>query len=140
MRQPSKSERVATPRCPFKHLSDSWRTKARELRTLEAHGQAAALELAAKELDAEIRRSESELLTIREAAAESGYSKEHLRRLAREGDLPVERNGGNKSKIKVRRGNLPTKRRRDGRDKPERVDYDPDEDARSIAKVIGGAA
>jgi hypothetical protein len=52
--------------------------------------------------------------TVEEAAAESGYSEEHLRRLAREGGLPVERNGGSKSKIKVRRGDLPTKQRGDG--------------------------
>ena len=123
----------------LKPLAERWREEAQRLRTLEAHGQAAALEQAAKELDAEITKSESRLLTIREAAAESGYSEEHLRRLAREGDLPVERNGGSNSKIKVRRSDLPTKRRRDGLKKPARVDYDPDEDARSIAKVIGGA-
>ena len=124
----------------LKPLAERWREEGQRLRTLEAHGQAAALEQAAKELDAEITKSESELLTIREAAAESGYSEEHLRRLAREGDLPVERNGGSKSKIKVLRADLPAKQRRDGRDRPARVDYDPDEDARDIAKAIGGVA
>ena len=123
----------------LRSLADRWREEACRLRMLEAHGQAASLELAAKELDAQIALSRSELLTIREAAEESGYSEEHLRRLAREGELQVERNGA-KSRMRIRRGDLPTKRRGDGRSKSEHVDYDADEDARSIAKAMGGTA
>jgi hypothetical protein len=110
--------------------------EAARLRALEAHGQAAALETAADELQAAIGARASELLTIQEAAAESGYSEEHLRRLTRQGDLAVERNGGRRSRIRIRRGDLPIKRPKDGRDQPQRVPYDPDEDARDIAQLM----
>ena len=63
----------------------------------------------------------------------------HLRRLSREGALPVESNGGSKSQLKVRRADLPSKQRRDGLKKQSQLDYDPEEDARDIAKAIGGA-
>ncbi len=120
----------------FSTLAVTWREEAERLRTLEANGQAAALEQAARELDAAATAWASEPLTISEAAAVSGYSEEHLRRLAREGHLPVQRNGGPKSHIKVRRGDLPTKRHKDGRGKPDHVTYDPDEDARDIAQLL----
>ena len=120
----------------FSTLAVSWREEAQRLRTLEAHGQAAALEQAASQLDARIAAWALEPLTIREAAAESGYSEEHLRRLAREGQLPVQPNGGPKSRIQVRRGDLPIKRRGDGRGKPKGVSYDPVEDARDIAQLL----
>lgn len=121
-------------------LPARWREEAERLRALEAHGQAAAFEQAARELEAAIAARANETLTIREAAAESGYSEEHLRRLVRQGDLPVVRNAGPRSRIRVRRGDLPAKPGRDGRHDPERVAYDPDEDARSIAKIMGGSS
>ncbi len=120
-------------------LAERWREEARRLRVLEAHGQAASLELAASELDAEIAKSESELLTITQAAATCGYTEEHLRRLVREGELPAERNG-TRGKIKVRRGDLPNKPRRDGRPSSDALDYDASEDARSIARALRGAS
>ena len=122
----------------FGALATSWRDQAERLRTLEANGQAAALEQAARELEAAATAWASKPLTISEAAAESGYSKEHLRRLTRNGQLPADRNGGPKSQLYVRRGDLPTKRHRDGRGEPESVAYDPVEDARDIAKIVGG--
>jgi len=122
----------------FGTLAASWREEAERLRTLEANGQAAALEQAARELEAAATTWASEWLTVSEAAAASGYSEEHLRRLARNGELPVQRNGGAKSRMYVRRGDLPSKRHRDGRDAPEGVAYDPVEDARDIAKIVGG--
>jgi hypothetical protein len=120
-------------------LTERWKEEAQRLRTLEAHGQAAALEQAARELDAELTRSESELLTIRQAAEESGYTEEHLRRLAREGALPFERNGG-RGRLKVRRGDLPRKRSEDGSSSTEHLDYDASEDARDIARALRGVA
>jgi len=120
-------------------LTERWREEAQRLRTLEAHGQAAALEQAAKELDAAITKSESELLTIRQAAEESGFSEEHLRRLVREGALPCERNGS-RGRLKVRRGDLPRKRNEDGPSSSEHLDYDASEDARDIARALRGVA
>jgi hypothetical protein len=67
---------------------------------------------AAEKLNAEITKSESALLRIREAAAKSGYSEEHLRRLAREAGLPVERNGGPRGPMRIRPADLPNKPRR----------------------------
>jgi hypothetical protein len=133
--------RPLNPRAPsggggFNALVTGWREEADRLRTLEAHGQAAALELAATELEAAIEASRSELLSIQQAATESGYSEEHLRRLVRQGDLPALRNGGRGSRIHVRLGDLPIKRRKDGRETPGDVGYDPDEDARDIAQLM----
>jgi len=122
----------------FGALATSWREEAERLRTLEANGQAAALEQAAAELEAAAAVWASKRLTITEAAAESGYSEEHLRRLVRGGELPAHRNGGPKSRLYIRRGELPTKRHRDGREDPDSVAYDPVEDARDIAKIVGG--
>lgn len=121
-------------------LASRWREEAARLRTLEAHGQAAALAQAADELEAATFAWRSELLTIQEAAAETGYSEEHLRRLARAGEVEVERNGGPKSRMRIRRGDLPVKPRKDGHDHPDRIAYDPDVDARSIAKIMGGTS
>ena len=107
---------------------------------MEANGQAAALEQAANELEAALTEWQEEHLPLREAALESGYTEEHLRRLARRGTLPVERKRGRRSQMRIRRGDLPTKPRRDGRTKSDRVGYDPNEDARGIAKALGGTA
>jgi len=117
-------------------LATAWRAKAEWLRALEAQGQAAGLEHAARELENTIKARADETLTIPEAAAESGYSEEHLRRLVRQGDLPAERNGGRGSRIHIRRADLPIKRRKDGRETPGGVGYDPEEDARGIAKLM----
>lgn len=120
----------------FSDLAEKWRGEAIRLRDLEAHGQAAALEMAATELKVAVAEWANTTLTIQEAAAESGYSEEHLRRLVRQGDLPAERNSGRGSRIHIRRGDLPIKRPKDGRETPGGVGYDPDEDARGIAKLL----
>ena len=117
-------------------LALNWREEAERLRALEAHGQAAAFEHAASELEAAMNTWSSELLTVREAAFESGYSEEHLRRLVRQGDLPAERNGGPRSHVRIRRADLPIKRRGDGRESREDLAYNPDEDARDIAQLM----
>lgn len=46
------------------------------------------------------------ILSLNEAARESGYSAEHLQRLVANGDIP---NAGQKGKPRVRRGDLPKK-------------------------------
>lgn len=47
-----------------------------------------------------------ELLTLAVAAAESGYSVDHLQRLVAEGEIP---NAGQKGKPRIRRADLPRK-------------------------------
>ncbi len=134
--RPSEKGGRAGHAADFSTLAARWREEAERLRTLEANGQAAALEQAASELEAAATAWASKRLTISEAAAESGYSEEHLRRLARNGELPVQRNGGPKSRLYIRRGDLPTKRHRDGREESESVTSDPIEDARDIAQLL----
>jgi excisionase family DNA binding protein len=120
----------------FLGLTYRWRSEAQHLRELGADEQAVALEWAASRLEEEVARSESELLTVAEAAEASGYTEDHLRRLAREGRLPVQRNEGRRSRMKIRRGDLPVKVAKDGRRRRDRVDYDPGEDARDIARHL----
>ncbi len=49
---------------------------------------AASWERAAEMAEQSLRRSGLELLTLQQAAAESGYSRDHLRRLIDEGTIP----------------------------------------------------
>jgi len=94
----------------------------------------------ASEVEAELRAWDNETLPVRDAAAESGYSAEHLRRLARGGRILSERGPGAKSHLRVRRESLPAKTERAARRTPAAVSvYNPDEDARDIAKRLGGS-
>lgn len=90
----------------FGALAANWREEAAKLRVLEAHGQAAALEMAAAELEAATAEWAQALLTLREAAAESGYSEDHLGRLLRDGTIP---NAGEPYSPRIRRRDLPRK-------------------------------
>lgn len=71
-----------------------------------AGGQAETLLRCAEDLTAELRELLHEELTIADAADESGYSEDHLRRLVREGTLP---NAGENGAPRIRRRNLPRK-------------------------------
>jgi hypothetical protein len=83
-----------------------WRTLAAQQRRLGADSQARTLEYCADELTATIIRADDELLSLRRAAQESGYSVDHLGRLLREGRIP---NSGRKAKPLIRRRDLPRK-------------------------------
>ena len=50
--------------------------------------------------------ADQEILTLQEAAAESGYSKRRLREFVHEGSVP---NVGRKGAPRIRRGDLPRK-------------------------------
>jgi hypothetical protein len=121
------------------NLPARWRNDATTLRRRGAADQAVVLEGCADELELELQGLQDELLTIEAAAAESGYSAESLRRMVRDGKLPCERRAGENSRIHVRRGDLPKKQQRHagGKQGPNLV-YDPEEDARDIAKRLGG--
>jgi hypothetical protein len=109
------------------NLPSIWRTRATQLGPY-APAAAQAFTEAATELESALDEAEMEMLGLEAAAAYSGYSPDHLRRLVREGGLPTERRG---RRLYFRAGALPRK--------PGRFDelapggYDPVADARQVA-------
>lgn len=97
---------------PLYGLSDAWKEDAQTLRRRGAPRRAETLESAAEDLERRISGWWREPLTAREAAAETGYSPEHLRRLAREKKLPTVGDGG---RVRFERRHLPRKPGRRGR-------------------------
>ena len=91
---------------PLRTLAASWRSEAELLRRRGIGDLAHMVESYALELDEALEGLENEALTLGEAAEESGYSKDHLARLAREGKIP---NAGRPGAPRIRRANLPTK-------------------------------
>lgn len=121
-------------------LRRTWQARAEEFAEHLCNEVAAAYRQAAQELQSELRGWGRELLTIGQAAAESGYSEEHLRRLARHAKIPVERGKGARNHLRVRRGHLPAKAIQSPRGNGLlRQQYQPDEDARDIAQRLGGS-
>lgn len=121
-------------------LVGEWRRRAEPFAAHHCDTVAAVYTLLATEVEAELRAWDNEPLLIPDAAAESGYSAEHLRRLARDGKLRSERGEGVKSHLRVRRASLPAKAERAPRRTAGVVSvYNPDEDARDIAKRLGGS-
>lgn len=87
-------------------LPSVWRAEAERLRRYGATGNAVTLEAAADQLAAALCADAEGHLTIARAAAESGYSADHLERLLREGRLP---NVGRRHAPRIRRVDLPRK-------------------------------
>ncbi len=127
------SMRLMSPR----ELPDHWREQAVFQHLLGATESACSLEYCADELQQAQRFCDEELLTIAEAAAESGYSEEQLRRLVREERLKAEPRRSPRSHIRIRRRNLPKRPKK--RESPPSTcasGYDSEEDARSIAQLL----
>jgi hypothetical protein len=121
-------------------LLRSWRLRAEPFADHHCDAVAAVYNLLASELEVELRAWDNETLPIQAAATESGYSAEHLRRLARVGRILSERGQGPKSHLRMRRESLPAKTERTARRTPVALSvYNPDEDARDIAKRLGGS-
>jgi hypothetical protein len=118
-------------------LAPAWRERAAMLRKYGAEQAAKTAEMLADELEASCRAADDVPLTLAQAAATSGYSKDHLARQIREGRIP---NAGRPHAPRIRAANLPRKARvataRAGT-------YDPTADARSLLagrlQPIGGA-
>lgn len=107
-------------------LSSTWCTRADELAPFSP-AAAEAFRRAAQELRAALTQLEGEVITLEQAATESGYSREHLARAVRTGRIP---NAGRKGAPRVRRVDLPVK---PGSLSNARLsDYDPITDARSL--------
>ena len=84
-----------------------WRTRQSEWARIGALVDGARVcEDMLQDFEAVIRAEDDAELTLSEAAAESGYSSDHLRRLHRLGKLPAYRKGRN---LFFRSGDLPRK-------------------------------
>ena len=87
-------------------LVEAWRTAATTLRKFGAEEQATVLDRCADELEARLEEQGARPLTLQEAAALSGYSRDHLGRLVREGKIP---NAGRLGAPRIARKHLPIK-------------------------------
>ena len=119
-------------------LRERWLTRRNDLRRLHALVDGAVLcDELLTELDGLAHDTANELLSLKRAALESGYSVDHLGRLVREGRL---RNAGRPNSPRICRGDLPAKVRHAVASSAERS-YDPDTDARSLVSRLqhGGA-
>lgn len=110
-------------------IQHSWETRLEEWERLRVHVDGAAI---ASEVLADLTRlSEGDghdELTLKGAAAISGYSADHLSRLIRAGSLP---NVGKKGAPRIRRADLPIRPKRDIAT-ARNTGYDPIADARSL--------
>ena len=117
----------------FIDAATSWRARAADLRRwAAADGAARALEAAAEDVEEIVRRLDDEVLSMKDAALESGYSEEHIRRtLRQQPDL----NAGRRGKPSIRRSDLPRKARSLAR--RNAAAYDPAADAQSLMSRQG---
>ena len=118
-------------------LPPLWTARAAEMRFLGQGPLAALIEAMLGEFETERAADATETLTIAQAAAESGYCKEHLRRLVREEEIP---NAGRPNAPRIRRANVPIKPGRLAANRDAETPsngYNVDEDARDIAKRLG---
>lgn len=94
------------PPHPFDRLWSELRREAEQLRRFGARGEADAVEHCVQRLEDAWLEWQSQELTVAEAAAESGYSAAHLRRLLAENRIE---SAGSKGRPRIRRADLPRK-------------------------------
>ncbi len=87
-------------------LLADWHARAVLFREHGAVETAQTIERLAGELEATLRDTEHAPLTLAEASAESGLSRDHLSRLIREGKIP---NAGRRHAPRIARADLPRK-------------------------------
>ena len=92
-------------------LPAEWRAQAEALREFGADAQAKAVDRCANRLEEALRQEGDALLTLPEAAEESGYSADHIGRLIRDGKIP---NAGRSGAPRITRRDLPLKVDRGG--------------------------
>lgn len=115
-----------------------WTGEADKLRRLGAQVDGASLiQAILGDLQAAADTEAKEPLTLEEAAAESGYSAEHLGRLLRDGTIP---NAGRRNAPRILRGHLPFKPSalRETRLKPQLAGATPGQIARAVVNSSGG--
>ena len=86
-------------------FTQRWRERADFLESIEAPA-AAVIRKILDELEVEVARYDLELLTVAQAAAESGFSEDTIRRHIDTGKLAAIREDG---RLLIHRGNLPRK-------------------------------
>lgn len=84
-----------------------WRLEADRLELRGLVEPARVIRSLADELEASLSHQGAEILTLRQASAESGYSAGHLRRLVSAGEVE---NAGRRGAPRIRRRDLPRKR------------------------------
>ena len=102
----TRKRRKKTKPASVEGLPDDWRTQAKTLRRYGGDTPATAIERCADDLETTIREQDETTFSLVEAARESGYSKDHLGRLVREGKIP---NAGRPNAPRILRRNLPLK-------------------------------
>ena len=89
-------------------LAEQWRADAELLARYGSAQLAQVCRQHADEIDAAQRDDDAEMLTLEAAERESGYSRDRLRHMVADGDVP---NAGRKGAPRIRRGDLPRKSR-----------------------------
>ena len=92
----------------IRKLPAAWRRQAKTLRRYGGQALATALERCADELEGTIQERDETTLSLTDAARESGYTREHLGRLVRDGKIP---NAGRPGAPRIARRHLPRKHR-----------------------------
>lgn len=88
-------------------LPAQWRELGEQLASVGAMADPKKLlELCAQQLESGLRAAENDVLTLRDAARESGFSADYLGDLVQDGKIP---NAGKKGAPRIRRGDLPRK-------------------------------
>ena len=87
-------------------LPADWRKQAKALRRYGGETPAVAIERCADDLEATLVERDETTLSLVEAARESGYSRDHLGRLVRDGKIP---NAGRPNAPRIARRHLPRK-------------------------------
>ena len=101
----SRSEQPTDVRRP-KDLLVDWRSEADRMALRGLRESVDLMRSMADQLEAVLGHQHSEILTLGEAARESGYSADHLGRMIREGTIP---NAGRPRAPRIRRGDVPRK-------------------------------
>ena len=113
-------------------LATGWLEEAETLDRFRDTRGAEVTRMLAGELRAAIVLHEAEVLNLSEAADASGYSRDHLRHLIKNGTLP---NAGKRGNPGVRRSDLPVKP--GGGKERQGGGFDASEEARKVVGRIG---
>jgi hypothetical protein len=91
---------------PILEVVRLWKERAATAEALADSRGAHIVRLCAEELEEALKAAGDTVLTLPQAAAQSGYSAEHLRRLVRQEKIP---NAGRKNAPRIRQADLPRK-------------------------------